>query len=259
MKLIKLFGHILFIVILSVVTQIGGLIWLIAVLISIKIKKQKRIVFPLLYLIFNLLLVPPIASFFGRERLPVFHNYIKPINWFYPLTFRNYVKPELKKSLLKSSIDLAHLDIRITYLDANFPFFDGFPLLPHLSHDDGKKIDISFAYKDIKGNRTDKKPSISGYGAYVYSTNLTSLECIKKGYWQYDFTKHLTFGIQSKLNFDTENTKTLIQGLLYNSKIDKVFLEPYLKKELGLSNYKKIRFHGCQAVRHDDHIHLQIR
>jgi len=33
-------------------------------------------------------------------------------------------------------------------LDANFPFFDGFPILPHLSHNDGNKIDIAFYYGD---------------------------------------------------------------------------------------------------------------
>ncbi|MFT5619364.1 MAG: hypothetical protein ACI85I_002607, partial [Arenicella sp.] len=38
----------------------------------------------------------------------------------------------------------------------------------------------------------------------------------------------------------------------------KVFIEPHLKTRLGLENYSKIRFHGCQAVRHDDHIHVQL-
>lgn len=37
------------------------------------------------------------------------------------------------------------------YLDANFPFFDGFPLLPHLSHVDGRKRDIAYYYADSMG------------------------------------------------------------------------------------------------------------
>ncbi len=34
--------------------------------------------------------------------------------------------------------------------------------------------------------------------------------------------------------------------------------KPHLKTRLKLSS-AKIRFHGCQAVRHDDHIHVQLR
>ena len=29
-------------------------------------------------------------------------------------------------------------------LDGGFPFLDGFPLLPRLSHDDGRKLDLAF-------------------------------------------------------------------------------------------------------------------
>jgi hypothetical protein len=34
--------------------------------------------------------------------------------------------------------------IKLIYLDANFPFFDRFSLLPYLNHTNGRKIDISF-------------------------------------------------------------------------------------------------------------------
>jgi hypothetical protein len=32
-----------------------------------------------------------------------------------------------------------------------------------------------------------------------------------------------------------------------------------LKARWNLTQYDKIRFHGCQAVRHDDHIHTQVK
>lgn len=47
--------------------------------------------------------------------------------------------------------------IRISYLDANFPFKDGFPLLPHLSHDDGRKVDIAFMYRYQSDDSLRKK------------------------------------------------------------------------------------------------------
>lgn len=99
MGLLKRAGHLAIIIILTALTQVGGLIWLLAIVISISAKKRKRIVFPLLYLLFNLLIVPPMASYFGRERLPWFNKNLKPRNWFYPLAFRNYVNPELKLEL----------------------------------------------------------------------------------------------------------------------------------------------------------------
>ncbi len=257
MKFLKLFGHLIFILFLTVLTQVGGLIWLISIFISIKINKRKRLVFPLLFLLFNLVIIPPIASKFGREQLPWFNANLKPRNWFYPLAFRNYVKPELKGFLEDSSNSK---NIQITYLDANFPFFDGFPLLPHLSHSDGKKIDISFMYLDEEAKPTDKKPSTSGYGVYSESNkNYTCKSCLKKGYWQYDFSKYLTFGTINNLKLDREKTSDLINQFLSISETQKIFIEPHLKQSLGFRNESKIRFHGCQAVRHDDHIHLQIK
>jgi hypothetical protein len=259
MKVIKIILHIVLISLLTVLTQVGGLIWIITIIISIKFKKRKRIVFPIIYLLFNLVFIPPIAKAFGREQLPITSKNLKPRNWVYPLLFRNYVSPKLKNILIKSTNESSFNHVQITYLDANFPFINGFPLFPHLSHNDGKKIDVSFMYLDKEGNTTNKKPSISGYGVYVLSKyNLTLQSCLDKGYWQYDFSKYLTFGTIHNLELDKKQTNSIIRALLSYPETQKIFIEPHLKKLLGLSYENKIRFHGCQAVRHDDHIHLQI-
>tara|TARA_R110002049_G_scaffold206269_1_gene376787 strand:+ start:30919 stop:31269 length:351 start_codon:yes stop_codon:yes gene_type:complete len=115
-------------------------------------------------------------------------------------------------------------------------------------------------YLNKNGKATDKKPSLSGYGIYVNSKdNSTSKSCIENGYWQYDFSKYLTFGTINNLQLDKEKTKHLISQLLSIKQTQKIFIEPHLKELLGLNNENKIRFHGCQAVRHDDHIHLQTK
>ncbi|MFC0604737.1 hypothetical protein [Winogradskyella pulchriflava] len=256
MKVLKLLGHISIAILLTFLTQVGGIIWILSVLISVRTNKNKRYIFPLLYLTFNLLLIPPIASLLGRTQLPWSNSNIASRNWFYPLAFRNYVKPELKNLLIESSKTSG---IKITYLDANFPFFDGFPLLPHLSHNDGKKIDISFNYTTKDDAKTDKKPSLSGYGSYVNPSPITSKNCINKGYWQYDFPKNLTFGVVNKdLKLDRKSTRKLLKTFIAHADTQKIFIEPYLKQSLNLEKESKLRFHGCQAVRHDDHIHLQI-
>mgnify|MGYP001071810172 CR=1 FL=1 len=257
---IKLLGHLIIIILLTVFTQIGGLIWIFALLLSVKLKKKKRYIFPVLYLIFNILIVPPIAKQFGREQLPVLFGNVKPRNIVYPLLFRNYVTCELRNVLENSSENLKQNHIKITYLDANFPFMNGFPLLPHLSHNDGNKIDISFMYIEKNGRSTNKKPSISGYGAYINSElNYTSNSCLENGYWQYDFPKYLTFGTIHDLKLDKKSTTALIKEFLSKKSTQKIFIEPHLKASLGLNSEEKIRFHGCQAVRHDDHIHLQVK
>lgn len=261
MRLLKILGHLLIILVLTVLTQVGGLIWVLSLILSHKIKKRKYIVFPLLYLTFNLFIIPPLAKNFGREQLPVFNKELKPRNWIYPLLFRNYVHPYLKLELENSAhvLFLRH-HVSITYLDANFPFLKGFPLLPHLSHNDGKKIDISLMYLDKNEQPTHKKPSVSGYGVYANShKNLSASACIKKGYWQYDFSKYLSLGKINDLHLDKTKTTILIRQLIQSEQTEKIFIEPHLKRSLGLSNENKIRFHSCQAVRHDDHIHYQIK
>ncbi|MDY7396487.1 hypothetical protein UMM65_14645 [Aureibaculum sp. 2210JD6-5] len=260
MKFLKIIFHIVFIILLTILTQVGGLIWILTLIISAKLKWKKAYLFFGLYFVFNLILIPPIAKAFGREKLPTFNSNLTPRNIAYPILFRNYITPQLKTLLIETSnkIKEEH-NFKITYLDANFPFFDKFPLLPHLSHNDGKKIDISFMYKTKDGKETNKKPSISGYGAFIKDQSITSTTCQDKGYWQYDFTKYFTFGTFNDLDFDDNQTKILIKELLEHIKTQKIFIEPYLKTQMGLNRYDKIRFHGCRAVRHDDHIHLQIR
>lgn len=259
--------HIVIIILLTIVTQIGGLVWLInlAFYRIRKIKKSNILSvgsFTILYLIVTLFVVPPIAKLSGRVALPfsksgnlIPHNYITPI------LNRHYVKKELKTELIEiaNSIDINNKSLKVSYLDANFPFIDGFPLLPHISHNDGKKVDLSFYYSK-NGQSGNAKPSNSGYGKYVepYKNEINQTNiCKSKGHWQYDFTKYLTLGSRSDLDFDQGNTKLLVNLLLKDPNAQMILIEPHLKKRLNLNN-NKIRFHGCHAVRHDDHIHYQI-
>lgn len=69
----------------------------------------------------------------------------------------------------------------------------------------------------------------------------------------------MTFGkINRHLVFSERGTKILIDALLENRSLGKLFIEPNLKKRLGLKD-NRVRNHGCRAVRHDDHIHIQLK
>ncbi|GAA4272513.1 hypothetical protein GCM10022258_18070 [Aquimarina gracilis] len=175
---------------------------------------------------------------------------------------RNYVRPELNDLLLQTAKELAGSGVRIHYLDANFPFINKFPLLPHLSHNDGKKIDISLIYETRNGAITNKQKSISGYGVFEdpKSNEYNQINtCLKNGYFQYDYPKYVTFGkINKELVFSRKGTKKLIHSILRNRNLGKLFIEPHLKTRMNLE-HNKIRYHGCKAVRHDDHIHVQLK
>ena len=225
----------------------------------------KLLFFISLYCIVSFILIPPIAKKFGRVRLPLNSAAMESVTAFTFIANRNYVKPKLLSSLEQISIELKkeNPNIKIGYLDACFPLYNGFPLFPHLSHNDGQKIDLAFYYKEIGTNSfSNNKPAKSGYGAYVnpqVNEMDKTRECKSKGNLIYDFSKYLTFGIDENLQFDENETKKLLTLLVNNQDIKKVLLEPHLKHRLGFEGNPKVRFQGCHSVRHDDHIHVELK
>lgn len=261
------FGKIMFFlfvfVVLTIVTQIGGIVLCLALLVHRKYNRKFLWlpVFILFYALSTFLIVPFLAKFSGREKITETKN-LKATNWVYTWCNRNYVTADLHKVLTDVSEEVAQYGIVINYLDANFPFVDRFPLLPHLSHSDGKKIDLSLVYQDENGNVSDNVKSRSGYGIFeepVGSEMNQTERCKTAGYFQYDYPKYLSFGeAHPELSFSAKSTKRLLLAILSTSEIEKIFIEPHLQSRLGLK-HDKIRFHGCGAVRHDDHIHIQVK
>lgn len=249
---------------LTLLTQIGGLVVLLALLLArffgwSKLWKKLLLSFTL-YLISTLVIIPQVAPIFGRE--PVQHTSdISPATYLTVLLNRNYVRPTVNNLLIKSAKKIKPHGIKIIYLDANFPFINGFPLLPHLSHNDGRKLDLALVYENKKGTIIPAKKSRTGYGIYVSPENgevNQTQRCKQGGYYQYDFSKYCSLGaVNQALDFSEKGTKILVKALLEHSEIQKIFIEPHLKSRLKLTD-NRIRFHGCRAVRHDDHIHLQI-
>jgi hypothetical protein len=220
----------------------------------------------ILYCLTTFLIIPVIAKKFGRVPLPLTEtNHLQPLNILTCFLNRNYVRSELKQTALEVATKMNDKfpGTTINYLDANFPFFDNFPLIPHLSHNDGKKLDLSFCYLDSKtGELTNECPSFIGYGICEEprpDENNTADFCTKKGFWQYSFmTKVISQDNKKDFTFDSNKTRELVKLYATQPTIEKIFIEPHLKTRLNLTS-EKIRFHGCQAVRHDDHIHVQIK
>ena len=271
-RIFSLLSHSLAFILLTVLTQIGGLVWLLSFLLSrLAFRRNKRRrwfrklgVFFFLYLIFTFLLVPPLARIWGRVPLPIIRNeHLKPLTLGTCLLNRHYVKPQLLTLTqeVAQKLQKTHPGSIVSYLDANFPFFDGFPLLPHLSHNDGRKLDLAFFYLDefSKEEIHSSAPSMIGYGVFEGpqpgEVN-TPEKCKKAGHWQYSLIQYIIWK-RGGYEFDPERTRRLINLFALQESVHKVFIEPHLKERLSLGN-PKIRFHGCHAVRHDDHIHIEI-
>lgn len=272
----KIIGYIFWLTLLTVLTQVGGIILLLCIPIFVRINKNqskrikrwllKSLSFVLIYVSLSFALVPTLARYTGRTLLPIWGNsQIKPLTiWTYLLN-RHYVDPELLDILedVSQEIQYKHPNTALSYLDANFPFIDGFPLIPHLSHNDGKKLDLAFFYLDSKTNSPlpNSSPSVIGYGVYEsprIGDQNTAKECDQQGYWQYGFMENvIPQWRKDEMILDEKRTRDLISLFVQKEKLGKVFLEPHLKKRMKL-NHPKIRFHGCWAVRHDDHIHIQM-
>jgi hypothetical protein len=267
MKLLKFLGRILLFVVLTVVTQVGGVVY-VGSLVWKRWRPSVRwgwAYFPTLYLLVWLL-IPFFARLGGRVPLPYRATTEVPLqaqNRFTVLANRHYVKPALQSEVVAVAQSLATQTpgMVVTYLDANFPFFDSFPLLPHRSHDDGRKIDLAFFYQK-GGTLTSCAPGFLGYGRCAVPLAGEADQpavCASKGYWQYSTLELLARPFTGKKYVLAENsTRQLVSAFARRKGIGKLFLEPHLKTRWGLSGYGNIRYHGCGAVRHDDHLHVQM-
>ncbi len=276
MKLTKIFISITLVLLLTFLTQVGGVVFLISLLTFSFINKKvdgrwkristKVLSFLILYLITSFVAVPFFAKPLGRVPLPTFKkNNLKPAIILTCLLNRNYVRPELREVAFRVAEEMnrKYPGVALNYLDANFPFINRFPLFPHLSHNDGKKLDVSFQYNDAKtGKSSNQVPSLIGYGICEgpnEGEENTPAHCDQQGYWQYGLLeKVVSQSTKPNFTFDEQRTKTLVNSFVSQKSIGRIFIEPHLKKRLGLTS-QKILFHGCHAVRHDDHLHVQIK
>lgn len=267
MKTLKFLWRIFLIIVLTVVTQVGGVVYAGSLLWK-RWRPSARwgwTYFPTLYLVVWLA-VPSLARLGGRVPLPYRATTEVPLqaqSMFTVLANRHYVKPALKTEVVAVTQALAKQNpgMVVTYLDANFPFMDGFPLLPHRSHSDGRKIDLAFFYQQ-EGALTSRAPGFLGYGRCA-EPKPGELDqpgiCANKGYWQYSILPKLAAPlVGKKYVLDEQPTREMVRASARREGIGKLFLEPHLKTRWDLSDYGKIRYHGCGAVRHDDHLHVQL-
>ncbi len=277
-QIVRIAFPIFMVILLTVLTQIGGLIYLLCMpvfrLLNEKFGRQilrmllRISVFGVVYGVATFVVVPPLAIHFGRVPMPYNNDSsrIQPWNFGTILLNRHYVLPNLKAVTegVAEKLEKTNSGAVITYLDCGFPFFDGFRLYPHLSHNDGRKIDISFFYLDAATKKvTNERPSWLGYG--VCEEPRSGEEdrpsfCKDKGFWQYNFMRRFIIPQGEKVHFtlDERRTRELMRLFLADNRVQLLLIEPHLEKRLGFTNTQKVRTPPCESVRHDDHIHVAI-
>ena len=280
MRFLKLIVRFLICAFLTLISQIGGIVYL-ACLPIFKLWREKvgglkiyRIgfnvaIFCLFYTLATFWIVPPIAEYFGRVPMPHSdeHPNLREHNFMTVLLNRHYVTPALRKITEEVAEKLAkqHKDsLVVTYLDCNFPFINGFPLQPHLSHDDGRKIDLSFQYWDAETKKpATERPSWLGYGVCEEpraGEEDYAGKCTEDGNWQYSFMKKYIIPQGRKQDFilDVNQTRDVVKYFIADNRVNYVLIEPHLKKRLGFESNQKVRRPPCNSVRHDDHLHVTI-
>lgn len=241
--------HLVMIIFLTLLTQLGGIAWAIS-----RIFKRKLTAFVLAYVTLSAAAVF-IAPHFGRVPLECYGSSPMQVqNLLYCALNRNYVTPELKivTENLAEHMEASYPGTVTLVLDANFPFIDGFSLLPHLSHKDGRKVDIAFWYQ--KAGQYLRGQTRSPIGYFAFENGPTDCpETWLTLRWNFAFLQPFWRSVE----LDAERTKAALSWLARDPRVEKVFIEPHLRERLGETN-PKIRFQGCRAARHDDHIHFQI-
>lgn len=256
-------GHILVVAALTLLTQVGGLAYLGALAVRPRLRfrnaRQRSGVTlalaAILYAVLTLFVVPLVAPLAGRIRIPC--DMTTAVSC---ALNRNYARPALAGMVNRLNLALSesYPGSRITILDASFPFLDGFPLLPHLSHDDGNKVDLAFFYSDAERGEAipSGSPSPIGYFHFQQPRAGEVRPCTGRSHplrWDFAWAQPDV----PAWRLDEERTGAMIRWLKAQPLVTRIFLEPHLATRLGVAG-GKVRFQGCAAARHDDHVHVQI-
>lgn len=193
MKVLNIIGIIILFVILTILSQVGGIILLLWLLLYQFFKKRLKntwvrrgvhvVGFVVFYLFFMFIIIPPLARIQDRVPLPMSKSgALVPVTYWTAIFGRNYIKSEGRDKLetIAEAFVKKHPELKVKYMDCNYPFRfigsdeihedTGFPILeglfPHFTHL-GDKADIALIYNDEEGNPSNLTPTAIGYGSSV--------------------------------------------------------------------------------------------
>jgi len=274
----KLFLGLIVFIVLTALTQIGGIVFVVSALLVSWFLGARHwnfllrwithlIAFAVLYAAVTVAAVPPLAREFGRHPLPCLPAANRPYGAVHPalcILNRHYASSSAHRvlSALTKEMNAQFSGTTVLYLDAGFPFLDGFPMLPHLLHDDGRSVDLAFFYTNARGvYQRGRTRSPFGYWAFEPPRKGDPRPCFQdKGLglrWDLGFLQKYW----RPYKLDEKRTAAMVRWLVTegpNFGVQRVYLEPHLVNRFQIAS-PFLRFQGCRSERHDDHIQIKLR
>ncbi|MGL4321345.1 MAG: hypothetical protein ACRCS3_10835, partial [Paracoccaceae bacterium] len=221
-------GHIALIATLTLLTQLGGLAWAMA------LPFRRRLPVFLLGYAALWALAPAVSP---HAHLPCFGQPLRMQSALYCAMNRHYVTPDLASVAQDAASKMAaeHPGTITLALDVSFPFLHGMPMIPHLSHDDGEKLDLAFYYTTPDGTHLPGRTRARlGYFAF----EMTPPEVCPANTLTLRWNLRWPQGLWPDRPLDGPRTAALIRLLAADPRVAKVFVEPPLAAALGLSDPK---------------------
>ncbi|MBT0958575.1 penicillin-insensitive murein endopeptidase [Alphaproteobacteria bacterium KMM 3653] len=245
-------AHILWVLLLTALTQLGGIAWLLALL-----TRRRWLGFLAAYaaLWVTAVFTAPLA---GREALPCWGDGpLRVASPMFCLMNRHYAAPQAADAAedLAKHMQSTFPGTVTQVLDASFPYGDQMPLLPHLSHRRGLDLDIAFYYTDAEGTYLPRAlRSPIGYWGFEQGPSACP-PAFPTLRWNMSWLQPLW----PDRRLDSARTGAAITYLIQSGRTRRMFIEPHLLGKLGQSEGGLLRFQGCRAARHDDHLHISLR
>lgn len=277
MKILNILGIIVLFALLTVLSQVGGVILLLWILLFYFLKRKLTnpwirrganiVGFVIFYLFFTFAVIPPLARIQDRVPLPLSKSgALVPVSYWTVIFNRNYIKSKGRDKLEKiaASFVKKYPELKVKYMDCNYPFrfnvkgdvniwvLEG--LLPHLTHD-GAKADIALVYNDASENPSNLTPTFFAYGSSVDplpNETCTPCRCDKKSSLYSFMYRNIP---KSDYALNNLLSRELIMEFQRDTK-DPIFIEKHLVQRFKLKgNFLEA---GCHSVRHDDHFHVTL-
>lgn len=184
---------------------------------------------------------------------------LEPVKDRYCRLDRHFVTPAARDALVAAAeaVTAHYPDEVLRFMDASGA--DGVkPFPPHLSHGDGRQIDLGLYYTDRAGRPLANFPDTTRYGGYWPAEPPRPGEQIACPGGRVGRAEKPDPPANRPWRLDEAKTRALVEALIADPRVRRILIEPHLERRLGLWGHPKLRFAGCQAARHDDHLHVDF-
>ena len=184
---------------------------------------------------------------------------LEPTETYYCRKDRHFMRPAARDALVETARHMADLypGEKLRFMDASGAAGIT-PLPPHRSHGDGRQIDLALYYTDSAGKPLQRFPDTSRYGGFWPAEPPRPGEEIACPDGRKGSAEKPDPPADRPWRLDEARTSALIRHLAADPRVKRILIEPHLERRLGFWGHPKLRFAGCQAARHDDHLHVDF-